>query len=104
MSRHRVRGLRTNLLPLSLALVTLWALACGHHAPSDTSPDAGLLTECVQYLDLYAGCMHRLSPKTPQIADARVASARETLDRITDRAQLRRTCTAGSAQLRTSCQ
>ena len=96
---------RSSLRFSSSVLVAVWAaLGCTHHTTSEASADAGPPTECRDYLELYAGCMHRLSPQTPQIADARVATARTALDRITDRAQLRRACIAGATQIRTSCQ
>ena len=87
-----------------LLLSTLLA-ACSGRVTFSSNKDAGAdLDECRAYLAAFSECMHRLSPKKPEIADARVVNARLALERATDREQLRRTCAGGAAQLRASCQ
>ena len=95
---------RLQRLVMSSILLAVWAVGCARPAASDDSPDAGPPKECREYLDIYSACMHRLTPKTPEIAEARVASARAALERIADRKQLKQTCANAATQLRASCQ
>jgi hypothetical protein len=90
--------------PAALAFaLALLAAACTQRTTADTEADAGT-RECDAYLEAYRGCMGRLSPDTPQIADARTAAARDSLARLTDPEKKRQACVNGAAQLRASCQ
>jgi hypothetical protein len=102
-STHR-SGATCRLLPLLIAALGLVA-ACSTHGAGSQAADAGAeLEECRTYLDAYAACMRRLSPRSPQVADARIATARLGLARVTDREELRQTCVNGTTQMRASCQ
>src|SRR4029077_3327429 len=89
-----------------VAIAVVGSPACGGRSLSGASaPDAGEFPEvCERYLDVYGACMRRLLPQNAEIADARTANARASLERVGDHQQLRDVCVKGATQLGASCQ
>lgn len=101
---HTMKRYPIRKLFLALALVTP-SLACGARSHQNAMADGGeLVDECKQYLAVYGACMQHMSPRHPEVAAARVESARQALLNQPNIDALRTTCADGMAQIQKSCE
>lgn len=106
LNQPKAKAPLARLALLILASSIVGSSGCGGRGlHGANAQDAGTFPEaCERYLDVYGACMHRLLPQNSEIADARIANARASLERVSDETQLRETCVNGTTQLRASCQ
>jgi len=90
------------VLAVTLAACIALLGACGKRVENDGA--RALDENCEAYLKEFRTCFGRLTPQSAAIAQAREDHARAALLRISDAKEIVKTCTAGLAQLRASCQ
>jgi hypothetical protein len=106
---QRLRSISAaNLTGLLLVVATVaFGTGCGTTKDPGTSESSkepfSELPPCRQYLEMYDGCMRRLTPSPRALAEGRTSAIRKALNSSPDATSAAKTCASGLLQLKTSC-